>query len=257
MATPRFAQRWPAGFPGDGGPLHAGDGLWFPEVFHEPFNPPDYNDWLRHNPHDYRDRLYHPDDIELDTGLPPSHHQGRDYIPGPWRYTNGSNGRGDILRWNEPPLPHPHGKKRRLAFVWPSDGKRKHTWGRWKDILSSRGPDIFVTKHGDRPSRNQWRNNFMDWTPEDQGFNTHIDVPWARRREPYDFRERRYRRKEHPGDIFWSDATWPRRGADHYKHPLNYRYGHGGWYNMTWAPFGGTVLEGYNSCPPRNRGIFA
>ena len=255
MARIRIPRVWPDGLPGDGGPFNPG-GIWFPEFPHEPYNPPDYRDWVRDNPGDFRDRNWDPDDIEPFTGLPPRNHQGMEYVPGAHRWINGSGCPGHIFRWNEPLPPHPYGKKRRNAWVWPSDGKRKRSWGRWKDILEGKGPDIFVTKHGNRPSRNQWKNNFQDETPEDPGFNTHIDMPWAKRRRPYDFRERRYRWPKGRGDAFWSDATWPSRGADHYKHPLNFRCEHGRWHNMKWSPFGGVPLEGYNT-RLRDRGTFA
>jgi hypothetical protein len=94
----------------------------------------------------------------------------------------------------------------------------------------------------------------MDSTPEDPGYNTHVDMFWAKRRRPYDFRRRTYRHRR--GDIVWRDATWPRRGPDHYKQPLNYRCEHGRWYNMKWTPFGGAVLEGYNGRTPKRRDIF-
>lgn len=252
-----WPERWPAGFPGDDGPLPVGQGIWFPEANHIPFNPPDYIDWLDHNPWDWRDRDYSPSDIEPGTGLPPRQYQGVEYVPDEWRHTNGNGvpGSGHTLRYNEPAVPHPHGKHRRMAYVWPSDGKRKYTWGRWKDILSSKGPDVFVSKLGDRPSRNQWRNKHMDTTPEDPGHNTHVDMCWAKRRKPYDFRSRSYKWSR-PGHIVWRDATWPRRGPDHYKQPLNYKCEHGRWYNMNWSPFGGVVLEGHNGRAPRRRDIF-
>ena len=254
----RDEARWPDGAPGDGGPWHPQDGLWYPERNHVPFNPPDYYDWLDHDPFDFRDRNWDSRQIDPLTGLPPKHLQGHEYVPGEWRRTNGAERPGNTLRWNIPLPPHPHGKKRRLAWVWPSDGKRKHTWGRWKDVASGEGPDIFVTRHGNRPSRNQWRNKFLDFTPEDPGFNTHRDMPWAKRpeKEAYDFRERVYRKKKGPGDIFWTDATWPSRGADYYKRPLNFRCERGDWFNLSWAPFGGVVLDEYNG-RPKNRGIFA
>lgn len=253
----RAVSPWPAGSPDDDGPFHPRDGTWFPGIFHRPFHPPNYDDWLDHNPDDYRDRKWPAWMINPLTGLPPRNLQGNEYTPGRWRASNGSGGPGHLMRWNEKPLPHAHGKKRRNAWVWPSDGKHKRSWGRWKDIIEGKGPDIFITKHGDRPSRNQWKNNFQDATPEDPGFNTHIDMPWATRTRPYDFRERRYRRPKGPNDIFWSDATWPSKAADHYKQPINYRCAHGDWFNMTWSPFGGVPMEGYNGVPLRHRGIFA
>lgn len=246
---------WPHGVLGDNGPFHSANGVWRRPNIHRPYNPPNYDDWDEANPFDYRDRDWAAEDIDPLTGLPPSDHQGVEYRPGHarWANDNGHTPRG--VHVNMPVQPHPFGKKRRLAWVWPSDGKRKHTWGRWKDLLEGTGPDIFVTKYGNRPSRNQWKNNFQDLTTDDPGWNTHVDMPWARRRKPYDFRERTYRRKGGVGDIFWSDATWPRRGADHYKQPINYRCEHGRWFNMAWSTFGGVVLNGYNN-PVRKRDIW-
>ncbi len=244
---------------GDSSPPPAfGTGLWFPNSWHTLWDHPDYWDWLAANPNDYRDREYPPSDIDANTGLPPRDHQGVEYVPGLQRFSNGSGGQYPPLRWNEPALRHPYGKKRKLAFVWPSDGKRKHSWGRIKDLFSSHGPDIFVSKAGDRPSRNQWRNLCLDATPEDPGFNTHVDLPWARRNRPYDFKERKYQwnGEGRGGNIVWRDATWPRRGADHYEQPLNYRCGHGQWFNMRWSPFGGVALDGYNGVEPRRKGLF-
>lgn len=147
--------QFPEGFPGDGGPLREVDGVWFRPNVHNHFNPPNYDDWMATNPDDFRDRNWPGNAVEPHTGLPPPNHQGMEYTPGEWRHTNGDGRRGNMLRWNEPRMRDPHGNERRMQFVWPSDGKRKYTWGRWKDILSDKGPDIYVTKQGDRPSRNQ------------------------------------------------------------------------------------------------------
>ena len=106
----------------------------------------------------------------------------------------------------------------RWQFVWPND-KRRGIWGRWKDILTNKGPDIFIAEQNTRePERPIWSN----WkTPGHQ----HPDDPRPRwgnggkpfrqeeelvgvfdwqRRDPdtkYDFATRRYRK---PSADVWS-----------------------------------------------------
>jgi hypothetical protein len=48
------------------------------------------------------------------------------------------------------------------AFIWPKDGRNNTSWGRFKDILHNKGPDIFLTINADerdamrnRPSKAQ------------------------------------------------------------------------------------------------------
>jgi hypothetical protein len=214
---------------------------WVP--WHVPYEPPTGLDlyWDHSDPNDDSDigNLHLRNDW---TGLPPRDHQGFEYRWGRWPDTNGDGGPGDYFHQNAPLAP---GERRRKQFVWPSDGKRKSTWGRWKDLIDSKGPDIFVTNQGHRPTRNQWRNNYQDFDHLESPWEAQRAMPWAKRHseKPYEFRTRRYRR-ERPGA--WSDAVWPRHEADQFDQPLSYKCRHGDWYNMKWAPFGGVPLPGYS-----------
>jgi hypothetical protein len=220
-----------------------------------PFQPPTFGDWWDYAriPGDGRDLVdWHERNIW--TGLPPDDHQGREYTAGsyPWPDTDGDGGCGGYYHFNRPVRDghlRPNQKSRR-AFVWPSDGKRKSTWGRWKDIAMGTGPDIFVAPRSQRPTRNHWKNRMQDININEQGeIEAQEDasraMPWAKRHKdkPYDFKTRTFRR-DRPG--VWAEAVWPRHEADQYDQPLSYRCRHGDWYNMTWAPFGGVPLPMYS-----------
>lgn len=226
-------------------PQHADFGDVDFDPFDEPYNPPSYGDWWKgSHPFDDNDRRdFHPRSGW--TGLPPKKHQGVQYEIDDWAATNGDQGPGHYYHINDH-IPRRHnGKPPRKAFVWPIDGKRKSTWGRWKDIGSSKGPDIFVTNLGNRPTRNHWKNRFQDWDPEndERWEDTLRAAPWARRSpaKHYNFYSRKYQ-WDKPGRYTWSDAIWPRHDADQHDFPLSYRCKHDEWYNMRWAPFGGVPL---------------
>ncbi|KAF2398534.1 hypothetical protein EJ06DRAFT_532268 [Trichodelitschia bisporula] len=135
-------------------------------------------------------------------------------------------------------------QKPRPRFVWPRDGKRTSRLGRAKDLLQGRGPDIFISTHGDRPTRGRWTNRaLMDPFLFD---NTNDPMPWAKRdpNEQYDFLTRRYRA---PQRWTWSDAKWPLKDADRYMHPLAFRCEEGDWFQLrNMAPFPGHFLPGHN-----------
>jgi hypothetical protein len=224
---------------------------WNPHAF----QPPTFGDWWDYArlPSDDRN-LWDSHERNGWTGLPPDDHQGREYTAGPypWPDTNGDSGCGGYNHINRPVHDEQlrSNQKSRRAFIWPSDGKRKGTWGRWKDFAMGTGPDIFVAPQNQRPTRNHWKNRMQDLNINEQGkIETREDasraMPWARREKdrPYDFKARKFRR-DRPG--VWAEAVWPRYDADQYDQPLAYRCRHGDWYNMRWAPFGGVQLPMYS-----------
>lgn len=122
----------------------------------------------------------------------------------------------------------------RPQFVWPRDGKNGSTWGRWKDIFTGKGPDIFVTARGQRPTRARWANRpTMDPFVPDDNVGA---MPFIHRRDPYDFRRRRYRRDD---KWTWIDARWDRNRLNRERnYPTAYRCRHGDWYQMYQHPHG-------------------
>ncbi|KAF1842483.1 uncharacterized protein K460DRAFT_346373 [Cucurbitaria berberidis CBS 394.84] len=114
-----------------------------------------------------------------------------------------------------------HHVKASKAFIWPKDGKNGSTWGRMKDILKNRGPDIhvaFAANKADcvsnRPPRAQWsRHTNLDDRDLRFGFNSQKFAPWTNSRGlggrmpgmSYDFRTRKY---GPPYSRMWTDAVW-------------------------------------------------
>jgi hypothetical protein len=109
------------------------------------------------------------------------------------------------------------------AFVWPKDGRNGTAWGRLKDIMQNKGPDIYVTMNADkhdymanRPTKAQWAGypGLGGWDPWGPwSFPSWKYAPWTGKgvlggRTPgqsYDFRTRRY------GNVnrsTWTDAFW-------------------------------------------------
>ncbi|KAL9579482.1 MAG: hypothetical protein Q9212_005082 [Teloschistes hypoglaucus] len=122
---------------------------------------------------------------------------------------------------------HPPGQPRKPQIVWPRDKKQKgaHTWDRWKDLFSGKGPDMWVGRQGDNgPNRQAWSHwgyghggdafdnlgyrDKRDGGPEGpDGWNS-----WMGNRsveKKYDFNTRRY---AIPHDEMWSDIKWDRKG---------------------------------------------
>jgi hypothetical protein len=109
------------------------------------------------------------------------------------------------------------------AFVWPKDGKNGTTWGRFKDILTNKGPDIYLTMSADkndrvhnRPTRGTWsghRNLDPLSFESSYRFSSQKNAPWTKKgilggRMPgmsYDFRTRNY---QVPHARMWTDAVW-------------------------------------------------
>ena len=128
----------------------------------------------------------------------------------------------------------------RWQFVWPND-KPRGTWGRWKDIFTNKGPDIFIaernTREPERPIWSNWKtrghqhpDDYNDrWGNDGKPFwqdQEFAGVFNCQRRDPdikYDFATRRYRR---PNDDVWSGVTWS-RSKPHV--PIRGRDANGNW----------------------------
>ncbi|KAI4243153.1 MAG: hypothetical protein LQ352_007096 [Teloschistes flavicans] len=123
---------------------------------------------------------------------------------------------------------HPPGQPRKSQIVWPRDKKQKgpHTWDRWKDLFSGKGPDMWVGRQGDNgPNRNAWSHWGYggEQLPDNLGYRDERDGgvagpdgwhSWMGNRsveEKYDFKTRRYQK---PHDTVWSDVKWDRKGQN-------------------------------------------
>jgi len=111
---------------------------------------------------------------------------------------------------------------KKLQMVWPRDKKQKgaHTWDRLADILTGKGPDMWISRQYSRqPHRPVWsgwttKGYYPEntWAWDNLGYpyrkdNTVQPPTWARRgsEDRYDFKSRRYRR---PRAGVWSDVKW-------------------------------------------------
>lgn len=123
-----------------------------------------------------------------------------------------------------PPIPPQAapGSKRKMQVVWPRDKNQKgaHTWGRFRDVLSGKGPDMWVKGKGDiGPTRPEWSrwdmgskggiwHNLGYWDTRDRQI-----PPWRPgmddEQKLYNFNTRKY---EVPHDNTWSDVKWDRNG---------------------------------------------
>lgn len=106
------------------------------------------------------------------------------------------------------------------AFIWPKDGRNGTTWGRMKDVLTNKGPDIhvvFAARKGEwvanRPTRAQWSGHTdLVLNPPNQ-LSSRKYAPWTANgmlggRQPgmsYDFRTRTFGPKH---QSMWTDALW-------------------------------------------------
>ena len=104
--------------------------------------------------------------------------------------------------------------KPRYAFVWPNDKPGRGSWGRFKDIMSGKGPDIHIGISADGrdrfhggPVRSRW-SRWPEYRRPWERDNALRPAPWARRKpyEKYNFRTRKY---ESVNPAMWSDARWP------------------------------------------------
>jgi hypothetical protein len=144
------------------------------------------------------------------------------------------------------------------AFVWPKDGRNGTTWGRFKDILQNKGPDIYLTINADkqdyihnRPLKDRWAGYArFDDVDGSWPFSSKL-APWTQKgilggRMPglkYDFRTRKY---GVPSPRMWTNAVWqpePRKNK-HNRYPEAYCDINGDWfqdYHYVPQVFGGPV----------------
>ncbi|KAL8895607.1 MAG: hypothetical protein Q9207_008096 [Kuettlingeria erythrocarpa] len=121
-----------------------------------------------------------------------------------------------------PPVPPPG--KRRLQVVWPRDKKQKgaHTLGRFWDVLSGKGPDMWVGQRGPggptRPEWSRWDIGDIEGEYNNLGYRDNryrVAPPWGPGRADegklYNFDTRRY---EAPHANIWSDVKWDRKGKN-------------------------------------------
>lgn len=120
------------------------------------------------------------------------------------------------------------------CWIWPNDGKRKGSWGRVRDVLTGKGPDIHIGKleHAWDLRQSRWSR----WPEYDLQaiFNDHSKPPAKhadRKDKRYNFKTRRYEKPkllEKPERQAWSYARW----SSHRKNPylLEYRDIHGRWF---------------------------
>jgi hypothetical protein len=128
------------------------------------------------------------------------------------------------------------GVKPHYHFIWPKDGKNGSKWGRWKDVMTGKGPDIHLTISADkkdymnnRQRRSRWSNhmNLDDRGPDGA---LKCQLPWARRNHldsAYDFHHRKYMR---PHEHMWSDALWQDEPNDDFQFPYAWRNIAGEWW---------------------------
>lgn len=135
------------------------------------------------------------------------------------------------------------GIKSQKAFIWPKDGRNGSKWGRMKDILADRGPDIHITMSADkmdymknRQSRSRWAGwTCLDDRDKDLAISSKKYAPWThnfalggRRSDfSYDFRTRRYGKHN---NFTWTDAKWQPEPNGEYVYPEAIRSFTGDWY---------------------------
>ncbi|PSN66979.1 hypothetical protein BS50DRAFT_379721 [Corynespora cassiicola Philippines] len=156
--------------------------------------------------------MFHPVDI-------PFRRSPAEYIPGLGWYQDGRRRRNV----------KPH-----YAFVWPKDGKNGSTWGRLKDIMTGKGPDIHLAISPDkedlvyhRPRRARWARHTNLEPIIDHALRPRKGIREKRAGRVYDFRTRRY---VHPYPGMWTDAIWQREPNGHFEYPEAFRRWDGQWW---------------------------
>ncbi|KAL1607094.1 hypothetical protein SLS59_002798 [Nothophoma quercina] len=129
------------------------------------------------------------------------------------------------------------------AFIWPKDGKNGSKWGRMKDILQDKGPDIHIAISADRMDymqNRQHKSRWSDWTclddrDRDVSMSSTKYAPWTHNgalggRVPglsYDFRTRKYGK---PNKYTWTDIKWQAEPNAKHVYPEAFRSFCGDWY---------------------------
>lgn len=117
-----------------------------------------------------------------------------------------------------PPIPRPNRRAWNKQIVWPRDKKQNgaHSWRRWKDIFTNKGPDMWLTPRGGsgvhRPVWSGWNQQGRDNLGYHYRNDNQVQPPrWAYRPEwqRYDFHKRKYRMPDYKT---WSDVKWSRKG---------------------------------------------
>jgi hypothetical protein len=137
-----------------------------------------------------------PEDTFIDPHMPPDNH-------------------GLRTPWHATPRKLDKNGRRRLVWVWPKD-KERGQFGRLKDVLTKKGPGIWIARDGGGPHRPIW-SNWTNLTPAGFGFDNlgYRDErdelnPIRDHRIKYDFLTRKYKPKNMN---MWSDVKW-RRGSN-------------------------------------------
>jgi hypothetical protein len=140
------------------------------------------------------------------------------------------------------------------AFVWPKDGRTNTSWGRFKDILHNKGPDMYLTINAsehdymwNRPSKARWTelSSWRDHVYGPTALSSKKHAPWTHKSGlggrisglEYDFRTREY---GVPNWASWTGAVWqpyPRKNK-HNPYPEAYRDVNGDWFqDRHYAPW--------------------
>ncbi|KAF3036053.1 hypothetical protein E8E12_005010 [Didymella heteroderae] len=135
------------------------------------------------------------------------------------------------------------GIKSQKAFIWPKDGRNGSKWGRIKDILQDKGPDIHIAISADRMDymkNRQHKSRWAGWTclngrDRDVSMSSVKYAPWTHNaalggRAPglnYDFRTRRYGKAN---SQTWTDVKWQPESNGKHLFPEAFRSFYGDWY---------------------------
>lgn len=145
------------------------------------------------------------------------------------------------------PLPPRRPRKRAGQLVWPRDRKGMSiwSWGRVKDVVTGKGPDIWATRRGSlgphRPIWSGWHD--APWA-DNLGYlyrNEHPAPPWPGAYRPddvkYDFKTRSYR---HPDHRTWTDAkrSDDRNEVMYHRNMLGTEFVHDPWGDPAFNPEG-------------------
>ncbi|KAJ4334720.1 hypothetical protein N0V87_006629 [Didymella glomerata] len=135
------------------------------------------------------------------------------------------------------------GIKSHKAFIWPKDGRNGSKWGRMKDILQDKGPDIHIAMSADKMDymkNRQHKSRWADWTcldnrDRDVSMSSVKYAPWTHNgalggRAPglsYDFRTRKYGQAN---PKTWTDIKWQPEPNGKHMFPEALRSFYGDWY---------------------------